>query len=174
MENFKFNCGVIVGRFSPIHIGHEQLINEALKDCRQVVVIVTADNISKETSYSLDYRIHLVNKVYSSEIKNNRLIVVPFVSNQKLDTNYGDEIFRLVKNSVHKEADYIIYGSDKNIEKCFSKDKINKLFCNKIDRNLIPISATMIRKMLKNNDKENLEKYLNICVLEEYDKLKNI
>ena len=159
MENFKFNCGVIVGRFSPIHIGHEQLINEALKDCKQVVIIVTLDNISKETSYNLDYRIHLVSKVYNNEIRNNRVIVVPFISNQKLDTSY---------------VDYIIYGSDKKIEKCFSKDKIEKIYCNKIDRNLIPISATMIRKMIKNSDKENLKKYLNICVLEEYKILKNI
>ena len=174
MENFKFNCGVIVGRFSPIHIGHEQLINEALKDCKQVVIIVTLDNISKETSYNLDYRIHLVSKVYNNEIRNNRVIVVPFISNQKLDTSYGDEIFKLVKNTAHKDVDYIIYGSDKKIEKCFSKDKIEKIYCNKIDRNLIPISATMIRKMIKNSDKENLKKYLNICVLEEYKILKNI
>ena len=174
MENYKFNCGVIVGRFSPIHIGHEQLINEALKDCKQVVVIVTADNGSKDTTYSLDYRIHLVNKVYSNEIKNNRVIVVPFVSNQKLDTSYGDKIFELVERCTNRQADYIIYGSDKNITKCFSKEKIEKLYCNIVDRDLIPISATMIRKMLKNDDRENLEKYLNICVLEEYEKLKNI
>ena len=35
----RFRCGLVVGKFSPLHIGHEKLINAALAQCEQVVVI---------------------------------------------------------------------------------------------------------------------------------------
>lgn len=35
----RFRCGLVVGKFSPLHIGHEKLINAALAQCESVIVI---------------------------------------------------------------------------------------------------------------------------------------
>ncbi|TLD70971.1 ATPase [Phragmitibacter flavus] len=37
--NQSFQCGLVVGKFSPLHLGHESLIKRALDSCQQVVVI---------------------------------------------------------------------------------------------------------------------------------------
>ena len=171
----KFNCGVIVGRFSPIHIGHENLINIALKDCKKVVVIVTSNNnIDNENPYSIDYRLYLINKIYKKQIEEKKLILTSLTSSKKIDITYGDIVLDIVKEVAKTNADYIIYGSDKNIEKCFSREKIQTLYCKVVDRSLIPISATKIRKLLKEDNIDMLKKCLNESILEEYEKLKNI
>lgn len=35
----QFHTGLVVGKFSPLHLGHELLIRRALHDCEQVVII---------------------------------------------------------------------------------------------------------------------------------------
>lgn len=34
-----FSCGLVVGKFAPLHVGHEMLINTALAQCEQVMII---------------------------------------------------------------------------------------------------------------------------------------
>lgn len=34
-----FSCGLVVGKFAPLHVGHEVLINTALAQCEQVLII---------------------------------------------------------------------------------------------------------------------------------------
>lgn len=173
MQEKIYNCGVVVGRFSPIHIGHEHLINIALGKCKRVVLIVTSKgNIDEKNPYDLEFRISLIKKIYRDQVNNGNLIITTFTENQKLDTSYGDSILRIVKEVANIDTDYIIYGSDKDISKCFSKEAISNIHYDIIDRNDIPVSATAIRKALKENNNILLEKYLNSKIYNEIESLK--
>lgn len=168
----KYNCGILVGRFEPIHIGHEMLVNIALNDCKKVVLIVTSNNILDDRNpFDIDFKVHLINKIFKIEIESENLIVVPFCDKNDIDKSYGEKILSIVKKESLCDADYIIYGDDKDINKCFNKDNVDKLHKVKINRNKINISATKIREFLSNNDYENLKKYLNPRVYEEIDLL---
>ena len=37
--SLEFECGLVVGKFSPLHAGHEYLINHALSRCRQLLIL---------------------------------------------------------------------------------------------------------------------------------------
>lgn len=175
MQGKKYNCGIVVGRFSPIHIGHEQLINIALGKCKKVVLIVTSkENIDEKNPYSLEFRISLIEKIFKDQVNNGRLIITTFTENGKIDTRYGDSILRIVKEIANVDADYIIYGSDKDISKCFSKEAINNIHYDIIERSGIPVSATTIRKALKENNSILLKKYLNSKIYNEIESLKYI
>tara|TARA_B100001971_G_scaffold213078_1_gene245137 strand:+ start:8815 stop:9885 length:1071 start_codon:yes stop_codon:yes gene_type:complete len=39
MMSFRYSSGLIVGKFSPLHLGHEQLINQAIAQCETVYLI---------------------------------------------------------------------------------------------------------------------------------------
>src|SRR4051812_5145184 len=35
----RFRCGLVVGKFSPLHRGHEYVIRRAMEDCEEVAII---------------------------------------------------------------------------------------------------------------------------------------
>jgi HTH-type transcriptional regulator, transcriptional repressor of NAD biosynthesis genes len=39
MSHRRFRLGMVVGKFSPLHRGHEHVIQEALMACEQVLVL---------------------------------------------------------------------------------------------------------------------------------------
>ena len=175
MKSYEFKCGVVVGRFSPLHIGHERIIKLALERCEEVVIIVTSnDKIDDKNPYSLEYRIYLIKKVFSKFISDKRLKIATITGDRKIDKSYGNYILKIVKEVSGKEADFIVYGNDKDIEKCFSKEAIKSINRLQVDRKEVDISATKIRKALKKHDFEFLNKYLNPLVYEEIEILKNI
>jgi cytidyltransferase-like protein len=174
----SFKTGLIVGRFQHIHIGHEKLINIGLSLCDKLVIFVTyGDN--KETSknpYNIEYRIKLLNIIYEKEINENRIIIYPFK-----DINLEDGITHLWGQSIiDKYVEYmgiapqcIIYGKDKNINKCFPPNIVSSITEVFVDRLSLQISATQMREYLINNDYENWKKYSNSKIHNEYDTIRN-
>ncbi|MDN5517119.1 MAG: adenylyltransferase/cytidyltransferase family protein, partial [Pseudomonas sp.] len=35
----RFACGLVVGKFAPLHLGHEWLIRQAQQQCEQLVLL---------------------------------------------------------------------------------------------------------------------------------------
>jgi len=35
----RFKCGVVVGKFAPLHRGHELVIRRALDECPEIVIV---------------------------------------------------------------------------------------------------------------------------------------
>lgn len=64
----QFKTGLIIGRFQPFHLGHQYLLEEALKQCEQVVVGIGSANITDEDNpYSYDLRKRMVEAFLQTE-----------------------------------------------------------------------------------------------------------
>ena len=85
--------GLYPGSFDPITLGHEDIINRAVKICDKLVVAVSQDN-QKTDFLSSEQRINLIKSIY----KNYTNIEV--VSYQGLTTDFVKKI----------DADFIIKG----------------------------------------------------------------
>ena len=85
--------GLYPGSFDPITLGHEDIINRALKICDKLVVAVSQDN-QKAAFLSSEQRINLIKSIY----KNYTNIEV--VSYQGLTADFAKKI----------DADFIIKG----------------------------------------------------------------
>ncbi len=157
-----YNCGMVVGRFSPIHLGHEKLINLALKKCKRVVVVVTYNDLKDENNpFDIEFKLYLIRKIYEKEIIENKLILLPFHDTRIIDNEYGNRLLKIVSEKLLSNVDYIVYGDDKDINKCFSSEVSAKFFKQKINRKELQISATKIRKLLQSDNDEELKKYIN-------------
>jgi len=45
----KYDYGVFIGRFSPVHNGHVKVMMEALEQCDYLIVVIGSDNIARNT-----------------------------------------------------------------------------------------------------------------------------
>ena len=176
---FYFKTGVLVGRFQPVHIGHEKIINIGLSLCDKLLVFVGSSNEegTVRNPYSSDYRISLIERIYSKEIKDGRLIIrkINDISNENdLTPKWGKYVLNEAKKVLGQDVNLIVYGKDKNIFKCFPKNVVKNLTEVYVDRNALEISATKVREYIINNDRENFEKYVNSKIYGEYDNLRKV
>ena len=177
MKTFK--TGVILGRFQHIHLGHEKLINLGLETCDILLILVGSSSLENEVRnpYSGDYRIKLIEKIYSDEINSGRIIVrkINDISNENdLTPEWGKYVIKTAQDYLGEKLECIIYGKDKNIFKCFDKEDVKDISEILVDRKVLGISATKMREYLKKDEIDNWKKYSNPKIYEEYNTLRNI
>lgn len=173
-----FKSGLIVGRFQHIHIGHEKLINIGLSLCDKLVIFVTYKDNEETDKNPLDieYRIKLINIIYEKEIKDNRLVIYPFedVNLENGVTHlWGQSIIDTYINYISLRPECIIYGKDKNINKCFPSNIVSNITEVFVDRISTKISATKMREYLLNDDYSNWKKYANSRIHNEYKAIRD-
>ena len=85
--------GLYPGSFDPITLGHEDIINRAVKICNKLVVAISQDN-QKAAFLSSEQRINLIKSIYKNYTK------IEVVSYQGLTAEFAKKI----------DADFIIKG----------------------------------------------------------------
>ena len=176
MKSFK--TGLIVGRFQHIHIGHEKLINIGLSLCDKLIIFVTYKD-DKETTknpYNIEYRIKLLNIIYEKEISENKIAIYPFKDvnlEDGLTHLWGKSIINKYIECMNMGPECIIYGKDKNINKCFEPSIVSNITEIFVDRISLQISATQMREYLINDDYANWKKYANSKIYGEYNDIRN-
>lgn len=158
---------VIVWRFNPLHIWHISLINTSLSKCDKTIIIIWSANIVNENNpLSKDER----KKIIESEFGNN--LVIDYLDDYESDIEWIKNLkIILDKNNFLEDKisffwwdlknDFAIKVINSYIDK-FNSEKITFFEKNRLE---IPISATEIRKIFKENG--NPKKWL-------WDKTKKI
>lgn len=174
-----FKNGVFLGRFQHIHVGHEKLINLGLKNCDKLLLLVGSSNESgtKRNPYDSDFRISLIEKIYEKEVRDGRLLIrkINDISNEDdLTPDWGKYVIKTAEDYLGEKLECIIYGKDKNIFKCFNKEDVKNISEIMVDREILEISATKMRKYILDDDYENWKRYSNEKIHEKYEDLRNI
>ena len=144
--------GFTIGKFAPLHKGHQFLIETALKEMDELYVVVYDTNLIKN---SVQERADWIKKLYP-----NVKIIYAFDS----PTQYG-----LDKESVNIQMEYLsklikdipvthFYSSEVYGEKVANYLKIENRIVD-LERKNIPINATEIRKNY-NENKEYIENFI--------------
>ena len=174
-----FKNAVIVGRFQPMHIGHQKLINLGLSVADRVLIFVSSSDKSGtiRNPFDSEYRISLVKRIYNKEIEEGKVIVKPLndlTNENDLTYKWGEYVVKSAEDALNEKLECIIYGKDKNIFKCFSKETVDNISEIFVDRKQLLISATKVREYIINEDKENFFKYIDSSIHDEYENLRNI
>ena len=173
--------GVYVGSFNPPHLGHEQIINNLLKNkvVDKIIVIPTLSYWNKHINVSLKKRIDML-----STIKNDNVIINDTLNHykntyelmDKLSQTYDDlyliigadniidfdkwnNVDRILKHHV-----IVISRNDINIDEYLSKfDKSRFIIVDNVN---FDISSTFVREKIKNREYHLLKGILNDKVIE--------
>lgn len=92
--SFAFDLGVFIGRFQPLHAGHEHVVREALKQAGRLIVLIGSANRSRDfrNPFTFDERVEMFARVFPGEIRAGRLILEPLDDHLYSDAAWSAEV----------------------------------------------------------------------------------
>lgn len=96
MQSHDF--GVFIGRFQPLHIGHEHVIREALSRVGHLIVLIGSANVARDPRNPFTYaeREAMFRACFPQETANGLLITAPLEDHLYSDTAWVTEVQRRV------------------------------------------------------------------------------
>ena len=131
--------GLYPGSFDPITLGHEDIINRAVKICDKLVIAVSQDN-QKASFLSLKQRFNLIESIY----KNYTNIEV--VSYQGLTTEFAKKIDAdFIIKGLRNPSDFVVESQMAQLNKVLL-DEVETIFLDSSDQ-LRSISSSLVKQI---------------------------
>ena len=95
----KIDFGVFIGRFQPLHVGHERVISHALERVNRLIVLIGSANVARDPRNPFTYaeREAMLRSAFRHEMAEGRLIVAPLDDHVYSDTAWVTEVQRKVR-----------------------------------------------------------------------------
>ena len=137
--------GVFVGRLSPLHIGHEKIIDKMIEYCglENCIVFIgsSASPLSWRVLFSYNDRERWLRRLYGKDI---RIVGMPDVLLS--DTQWLEMLDDYINAIFPEEKDVVFYGGCSEDVRFFYEHGRRKV--NIVNREELPVSATQVREML--------------------------
>lgn len=90
----KADFGVFIGRFQPLHSGHEHVIRQALDQVQRLIVLVGSANVARDprNPFTFDERAAMLRSVFAYELAEGRLIIAPLDDHPYSDAAWLAEV----------------------------------------------------------------------------------
>lgn len=150
-----YDCGLVVGRFQTLTIGHEYLIESALRLCDRLLIFVgSAQEYGTERNpLNVNTRIKMLREVYDDD---KRVIIQPLVdltNENDISEDWGKYVLENCKRYIYKNPEIFVFGNDTNKGSCwFSDEDLQNTSQLIVNRNKIPISGTKLRELMVYGD----------------------
>ncbi len=169
----KYELGMVCGRFTHIHKGHQLIIDKSIELCKKTLVLVGSSQESKtlRNPFSADLRIELIKKVYNTpEVEIEKL--VDMTNEFDVTAKWGQYVIDKTIEYEGRFADLIVSGNDEIRKDWFSEEQMRGVDELLVDRNEINISATELRGYILLNDKESWSKFVPEQIIEDFEKIR--
>ena len=150
----QFRTTLILGRFQPLHIGHQYLINTALSISDSVLILIgsSQEESTNKNPFSYSLRKEMLQRVYGDRIK-----IAPLKDLGLGDvTGWGDYLLSEARK-IAPDLDCFLFGEEKKCERWFSKEVKESITFYKVTRNKIKVNATKLRELLREGNIEEVK-----------------
>lgn len=95
----SIDFGVFIGRFQPLHIGHEHVITHALERVKRLIVLVGSANVARDPRNPFNYaeREAMLRSAFRHEVAEGRLLIAPLNDHLYSDTAWVTQVQRTVR-----------------------------------------------------------------------------
>ncbi len=171
MDEKAFKRGLIIGRFAPIQIGHNKLINIGLELCKSTLVLVGSaqESGTLRNPYDIKTRINLIKKCHP-EIPDDVLMIrgINDLKNElNNDLSWGNYVKSEVIRHQGQFSDLAIYGNDPVKRSWFKPNELTELYIPRDE-----ISATYVRGLMVINNELEWQKTTSPLIHDMYDELR--
>ena len=116
-SKYKYEYTVFIGRFSPIHKGHLEVIKQALHYSEKLMLFIGSHNRSLSLRYPFDshFRHHLMRLAFADENIDESRIIVHYINDYMYDdTKWAFEINQLIYENVISNEKVALIGHSKD------------------------------------------------------------
>lgn len=170
----KFKCGLYIGRFQPLHIGHTSIIDRMLEECEQVIVAVGSAQESGTERNPLSYKLRrkLIADMYADHYyKYGRMLIVPIKDrdNPSDDPTWGNYLLDKVYEQCGLRPDVIYEGKEDVRTNWYDNYSIPVI---KVSRNIYQISGTDVRQAILDNREFFARVHIPYQIYDYYDEIR--
>lgn len=173
--NKPYDSSLVVGRFQNPHIGHESLFETGLKLSDRLIILVGSSQESGtlRNPYGIATRIEMLREIYPDKERVQIYALADLTHEDDITTDWGKYVLENVHRYLYKAPDLMIYGNDEARSKWFDPEDIKDTSEFIVPRSRIPISATMLREMMVNDQRTEWMKWVNPRLHKMYDRLRS-
>lgn len=170
-----YDLGMIVGRFQTFHKGHQALIESALKLCDRVVVFVgSAQEWGTERNpLNVETRIRMIRNVFDND-KEVMIYALPDMTNENdICYEWGKYLLDKIDKVAYKNPELFVFGNDETRGSTwFSPEDLSNTSQLILNRQNIPISATMLRDLMVMDERKLWMKWVDPKLHKFYDTMR--
>lgn len=169
-----YDCGLLIGRFQTFHKGHQSLVETGMKLCDRMLILVgSAQECGTERNpFNIKTRIEAIEEIYGYD-KNIMIYGLTDLTNENdITYEWGRYVLKNVRRYIHKVPELMIYGNDEARSRWFNPEDIKDTSEFIVPRSRLPISATQIRKLMVEDNREEWMKWVDPKLHKLYDRLR--
>lgn len=169
-----YDVGMICGRFQTFHIGHESLVEAGLKLCDRLLILIgSAQEYGTERNpLNINTRTKMLKEIYGDSSNIMIYGLSDLTNEHDITPDWGRYLLNNADRYVYKVPELMISGNDEERNRWFAPEDVVDMSELIVNRGRIPISATMIRKFMVENNRKEWMKWVNPKLHKLYDELR--
>lgn len=168
----KHKYGLFLGRFQPFHDGHGAIVMDAWNDCENLIIAIGSSQEGRTKRNPLTFY-ERGGIIQTLTFYNPHIIIIGISDREHPsdDSSWGEYVMEQVEKQCGVRPTIIFEGSEDVRSHWYDTLDVEVRIT---DRNEDPISATMIRQMLLEDDKEGFTNNMPAGTWGFYDDLRKI
>ena len=150
--NKKYKCGLYIGRFQPIHVGHESIIRRMLLECDHVIIAIGSaqESGTMKNPFTFEQRADLITNIFYQYVISGRMSIIPLRdrANPSNDASWGDYVFQNVWDITRRVPDVVYEGEENERSTWYDNLDVEVV---KVPRDLVKVSATFVRQLFESS-----------------------
>lgn len=174
MDIKPYDVGLICGRFQTFHKGHEKLIETGLLLCDRLLIFIGSSQEcgTERNPLNINTRTKMLRMVYGDN-PNIMIYGLPDLSNENdIRPEWGRYLLQNTDRYIFKNPDVMIYGNDESRSAWFDKADLKNTTEVIINRNELPISATVLRQYMVEDNRKAWMELVNPKLHKMYDEIR--
>ena len=170
-----YDVGLVCGRFQTFHKGHEKLIDTGLMLCDRLLILIgSAQEYGTERNpFNINTRTKMLREIYGDS-SNIMIYGLSDMTNENdICPEWGRYLLNNVDRYIYKNPEVMIYGNDESRSAWFDKKDLKNTTELIINRSELPISATMLRGFMVEDNRKAWMELVNPKLHKMYDELRN-
>lgn len=155
------NVGIVIGRFSPFHLGHAKLIQTALQNSDRLVILLGSAGRARDIKNpwnELD-RVAMLNSIVQEYNLNGTKICYESIRDHYKDEQWLIEVKTKVRHHIEPNDQVTLYGNDKDHSTYYLNLFPDWKLVN-VDNYLDNLNATKIREFIFEGQIESAKEFL--------------
>lgn len=171
--NKPYDSGLIVGRFQTFHKGHQRLVETGLTLCDRLLILVGSAQEcgTVRNPLNIQTRIDMIRTVYDTD----RIMIYglsDMTDENDIRPEWGRYLLGNVDRYLYKAPELMIYGNDESRSRWFDVEDIKDTSEFIVNRGSLPISATMLRTMMVQDNRKNWMQWVDPRLHKMYDRIR--